>query len=129
MKRLAVAFLALGLVAGACGNSKDNDAGPNPAAALRLAGPATGTIVHGNVVTLRVSTIGIRIVKADGDTSGRTGHYHVFIDRQPVAPGAVIPKAPGIIHTATAPIVITGLQTGTHQIFVVLGDGAHHRLG
>jgi hypothetical protein len=53
----------------------------------------------------------------------------VFVDRSPVAPGAVIPKEPGIIHTATAPIVVTGLAPGTHQLFVVLGDGAHHRLG
>ena len=96
---------------------------------MRFDGPATGTIVRGDVVTLRVRAEGVRIVKADGDTSGRTAHYHVFIDRSPAAPGAVIPKAPNIIHTATAPIMITGLMPGAHQLFVVLGDGTHHRLG
>lgn len=116
------------MVVAACGGT-DKMAGPNPDAALRLSGPATGTIVRGDVVTLRVRAEGVRIVKADGDTSGRTAHYHVFIDRSPVAPGAAIPKEPGIIHTATAPIVVTGLKPGTHQLFVVLGDGTHHRLG
>lgn len=112
----------------ACGGT-DRNAGPNPDAVLRLDGPATGSIVRGDVVTLKVRAQGVRIVKPDGDTSGRTAHYHVFIDRTPVAPGAVIPKEPGIVHTATAPIVITGLAPGTHQLFVVLGDGTHHRLG
>jgi hypothetical protein len=128
-KTLAVATLLAALVLAACGDSNDKAAGPNPNATLRLRGPATGTIVRGNVVTLRVSAQGIHIVKADGDTSGMSGHFHVFVDRTPVQPGAVIPKAPNIIHTAVAPIVVTGLAPGTHQLFVVLGDGSHHRLG
>ena len=117
------------LLLAACGDSKDTAAGPNPNATLRLRGPETGTIVRGNVVTLRVSAQGIHIVKADGDTSGMSGHYHVFVDRTPVQPGAVIPKAANIIHSAVAPIVVTGLAPGSHQLFVVLGDGTHHRLG
>ena len=131
MKRLSLALVALAvLVAGACGDSNDDkDAGPNPDARIQLAGPGVGTVVKGNVVTLRVSATGVRIVKADGDTSGHTAHYHVFIDRSPVAPGAAIPKEPGIVHTAAAPIQLTGLSMGQHQIFVVLGDGTHHRLG
>jgi hypothetical protein len=129
VRRLTIALVAVGLLAGACGDKKDENAGPNPDAAVRLAGPAMGTTVRGNVVTLDVSAVGVHIVKADGDTSGMSAHYHVFIDRTPVAPGSVIPKEPGIIHSATAPIKVTGLKPGTHQIYVVLGDGAHHRLG
>jgi hypothetical protein len=130
MKRLVSVLAVVGLfVAGACGDNKDPDAGPNPDAVVRLRGPATGTVVEGNVVTLRVSASGVKIVKADGDTSGMSAHYHVFIDRRPVAPGQVIPKARNVIHTATAPIVLTGLRPGHHQIYVVLGDGTHHRLG
>lgn len=129
MRRLGIALAIAGLVAGACGNKTDNDAGPNANAAVHLSAPPVGTVVRGNVVTLRVSATGVRIVKADGDTSGRTAHYHVFIDRTPVPPGSVIPKALDIVHTATAPITLTGLTAGHHQIFVVLGDGTHHRLG
>ena len=69
------------------------------------------------------------IVKADGDTSGRTGHYHVFVDRDPVAAGAPIPKEAGIVHTTDDPVVLTGLAVGTHRIVVVYGDGTHARTG
>jgi len=129
-RRLALLVVACAsLLLAACGDGNDMSAGPNPDAVLRLHGPATGTIVRGNVVTLRVVAEGVRIVKADGDTSGRTAHYHVFVDRTPVAPGAVIPKNANVIHTAVAPITLTGLAPGQHQLFVVLGDGTHHRLG
>ncbi|MBA3653774.1 MAG: DUF4399 domain-containing protein [Actinobacteria bacterium] len=129
MKRLAIALLLTATAATACGNKSDRDAGPNPDAVLRLTGPATGTAVRGNVVSLRVAAQGVRIVKANGDTSGRTAHFHVFIDRNPTAPGGVIPKTGDIVHTATTPIVVTGLPEGHHQIYVVLGDGEHRRLG
>ena len=148
MRRLAIALVLLALVGAACGDDADEDAGPNPAALVRLRAPATGTEVEGNVVTLDVSASGVEIVKADGDTSGRTAHYHVFIDRPPVAPGEAIPVGTAkdeahdgedadhaeealtpVVHTAVAPIVLTGLGIGHHQIYVVLGDGTHHRLG
>jgi len=69
------------------------------------------------------------IVKADGNTSGRTGHYHVFVDRDLVAPGATIPREAGIVHTTDDPVVLTGLGMGTHRIAVVYGDGNHARIG
>jgi ribosomal protein L28 len=129
MKRFAVVLAFLAMVAGACGDKMDDDAGPNPTAALKFMGPPTGTVVRGNVVTVKVAATGIRIVKADGDTSGRTGHYHVFIDTPPVEPGDLIPKTANVVHSAVAPIVLTGLSEGPHQLWVVLGDGTHHRLG
>ena len=52
------------------------------------------------------------IEPADGDTSGKTGHYHVFIDpaTPPTADGQVIPKNDKIIHTdqstATIPMYL-----------------------
>jgi hypothetical protein len=91
--------------------------------------PTDGTNIKGNVVTLAVESPGIEIKKADGDTSGRTGHYHVFIDGDPVAPGEVIAKGPGIVHSADNPIVIYGLTAGSHKLTVVLGNGAHARIG
>lgn len=128
-RRLAVALVALALVGAACGDKMHDNPGPNPDAALRLSSPVTGAEVHGDVVTLNVSPVEVRIVKADGDTSGMTAHYHVFIDRPPVDPGKLIPKGPGIVHTVESPIRLTGLTPGVHQIFVVLGDGTHRRLG
>jgi hypothetical protein len=71
---------------------------------------------------------GLAIVKADGDTSGATGHFHVFIDRDPVAVGQPIPKEKGIVHSAENPIKLYGLAPGQHRMTVVVGDGAHKRI-
>lgn len=53
----------------------------------------------------------------------------MFLDREPVAAGAAIPKEPGIVHTVDNPVRLTGLSVGKHDITVVLGDGAHTRIG
>ena len=90
---------------------------------------APPSAVRGNVVSFDLAANGVRIVPADGDTSGASGHYHVFIDRDPPPPGAPIPKEPGIVHTADGHVTLSGLAVGPHHIAVVLGDGAHRRLG
>ncbi|MEA2972577.1 MAG: hypothetical protein QOG82_1035 [Actinomycetota bacterium] len=145
VRTVAAATLALALLA-ACGDDDPvttttaSTTGPlagqatttAPAAtgpSLSIIAPATGTVVKGNVVSLDVASTGLTIVKADGDTSGKTGHYHVFIDRDPVAPGAVIPVEAGVIHSADDPIVLTGLAVGTHRLSLIVGDGTHTRLG
>jgi hypothetical protein len=80
-------------------------------------------------VTIPVTVKGIEIVKADGDTSGDSGHFHVFIDREPLEVGEVIPKEAGIVHTTDQPIKVYGLTKGEHTLTVVVGDGAHKRFG
>lgn len=116
---------ALALTLAAC--SKDES---TPAkAALSLTSPQPGTTVEGNVVTLDLTPTGITIAKADGDSSGKTGHFHAFIDRDPVAAGATIPKEPGIVHSTEDPLKLYGLTVGKHTIAVVLGDGNHTRIG
>ena len=94
-----------------------------------ITSPAARTHIKGNVVSLDLKALGITIVKADGDASGSTGHFHVFIDKKPVAVGQVIPKAPGIVHSAEDPVKIYGLTVGRHTFEVVLGDGTHTRIG
>jgi hypothetical protein len=144
----AAAALVLVVVAAGCGSSGGGGdevtvpttipvdvTGPpattsGPPTVLAIVSPAVGASVGGNVVRLDVTTSGISIVPANGDTSGRTGHFHVFIDRDPPPePGALIPVAAGIIHTTDDPIVIPGLAVGPHRISVVFGDGSHHRIG
>ena len=56
----------------------DGPSSPSPALDRR---PRHRRLVKGNVVSLDLASTGLTIVKADGDTSGKTGHYHVFIDR------------------------------------------------
>ncbi|MGI8984391.1 MAG: DUF4399 domain-containing protein [Acidimicrobiales bacterium] len=134
--RSTAAAAALVLVLGGCGNSDDaaTPASPSPtttasARSLAILTPTSGSTVKGNVVSLDLEAKGVSIVKADGDTSGRTGHYHLFIDREPVAAGAPIPKEAGIVHSTDDPVVLTGMAVGTHRIVVVYGDGAHVRMG
>jgi hypothetical protein len=129
---------AAALTVAACTASQTGVSQPAPSAhpgttvhavpALAFAG-APPSSVAGNVVALDLAAQGVRIVPPDGDTSGATGHYHLFIDRDPPPPGAPIPKEPGIVHTAESHVTLPGLTAGTHHIAVVLGDGAHRRLG
>lgn len=117
--RLLVGLLAVGLVSAACAQ--------DPVQALELSDPPA--TIEGNVVEIEATVDGIEIVAADGDTSGESGHYHAFIDREPVAVGEVIPREPGIVHTTDNPIVLYGLSVGEHTVTVVVGDGTHTRFG
>lgn len=110
--------------------AKDVANGPDTANApsVKIESPAEFATVTGGVADLKVLVTGLTIVKADGDTSGKTGHFHVFVDRNPSKAGEVIPVAPDIVHSADNPIHVSGLKPGKHTLIVVLGDGAHHRI-
>ena len=131
--KLLTAGVALTLALAACqtttddkGDDKMEAKGPS----LSIASPKNTSTVQGNIVTLQLDVKGIKIVKAaDGDTSGKNGHFHVFVDKDPVAPGTVVPKEAGIIHTTDDPITITGLGIGEHTFKVVFGDSTHTRIG
>ena len=133
--------VTLVLLAGACGGDDSEDVASGDkaptttsasrqqgAASLTILSPDDGAEVRGNVVTLDFDVDGVQIVKADGDTSGETGHFHVFVDKYAVPEGAAIPTE-GVVHTTDDPLKLTGLGKGTHRITAVLGDGAHTRLG
>ena len=136
-KKTAPVLLAAGaLVLVACGSPRSGASGapdaagrPTTTAAPLSFATAPPASVAGNVVSFELAARGVNIVPADGDTSGNSGHFHVFVDRQPPAPGEVIPKEAGIVHTADPHVTLAGLTVGPHVITVVLGDGAHHRLG
>jgi len=138
--KCAVLVGVVGLVSGACGSSSKSSTPSNSPTTTSVSSQASGqqslslvtplpASVKGNVVTLDLKADGVTIVKPDGDTSGKTAHYHVFIDRDPTAAGQGIPKEAGIIHTADNPVTLAGMTTGSHRIVVVLGDGNHTRLG
>ncbi len=118
IRGLAVLF-ALVLMGAACAQ--------DPEQSIEIADPPD--TIEGNVVSMEATVEGIEIVKADGDTSGESGHFHVFIDREAVAVGEVIPKEAGVVHTAENPIKLWGLSVGEHEATIVLGDGAHTRFG
>lgn len=129
----------LALLAAACGNGGDddagartqdtkNDVGASAANRLTIKQPTSGTSVKGNVVTLELDVSGISVAEADGDTSGRTGHFHVFVDKQSPPVGQVIPVQEGIVHTTDNTPRVFGLSVGRHELIVVMGDGRHTRL-
>jgi uncharacterized protein (DUF736 family) len=130
-----VLVAVLALVAAGCGDDDDDEdaaatATTTAGAAVDIESPADESTVEGNVVTLDLTARGVDIVKADGDTSGTTGHFHVFVDKDPVAAGEEIPRGvPGVIHSTDDPLVVSGLRTGEHTLTVVLGDGTHKRIG
>lgn len=90
--------------------------------------PADGARVVAADLALQVSTTGVTIVAADGSTEKDKAHFHVFIDREPVAEGENIPKEDGIIHSTDNPIKVPGLSPGEHKLTIVYGDGTHTRI-
>jgi hypothetical protein len=120
--RAAVLMVILAMLSGAC-------AGTEPESEVSLEIQGAPSFVEGNVISLPVSTQNFDIVAADGDTSGESGHYHVFIDREPVDVGEAIPKEAGVVHSAESPVKLYGMSVGEHKLTVVLGDGTHKRVG
>ena len=99
-------------------------------------GPESGTVslavvdstIEGDTAVLTVEVSGVTIVAPNGDESGTSGHFHVFVDRDPLAEGEVIPAEAGIVHSASNPIRVPALTPGEHKLTVVLGDGNHQRI-
>lgn len=121
----------MALLSAACNQTttQDDQAADSAGPSVTITSPEDGTTVEGNVVVLGLQAEGIEIVPADGDTSGETGHFHIFIDIPPVAPGEEIAKQADIIHSTDTSVSIPGLSAGEHSFTVVLGDGTHTRIG
>ncbi len=127
--RRLTSTVALILTAGACGSEAVAPREPSKPV-VKINAPKNGATIKGNVVDLSLSAAGIQIVRADGDRSGKSGHYHIFIDRDPVEIGRPIPRNdPQIIHSAGFRVPVEGLSVGRHRFAVVLANGAHERVG
>lgn len=79
IRSVALVTVALALLAACAADDKPtatSDTAPPPeassAASLSVVAPTPGTAVKGNVVSLDLAGTGLTIVKADGDTSGRS---------------------------------------------------------
>ncbi|MEX0873989.1 MAG: DUF4399 domain-containing protein [Actinomycetota bacterium] len=128
--RIAVLVVILAVAGAACAESDPGDETEGDGDELSLSIGDVPDSVEGNVVSLPIEVGGIEIVGADGDDSGETGHLHVFIDEEPVDVGETIPMEKGVtVHSADNPVVVSGLEPGSHEFTVVLGDGVHTRIG
>jgi hypothetical protein len=126
MLLLVMLLAAMGM---ACAQQEDEpEAAPTEAAGLALELGDVPDSVEGNVVTLPVEVSGVEIKAADGDESGDSGHFHVFVDQDPVDEGELVPMERGIVHSAENPVKVWGLEPGEHEFTVVVGDGTHKRI-
>lgn len=114
----------------ACASNDDGDTNGDAAemAGMSMSLGDVESSVEGNTVLIPVDIEGFDIVAADGDTSGDTGHFHVFVDREPVEVGETMPVERGIVHSPDNPILVVGLEPGEHELTVVVGDGTHKRV-
>ena len=111
------------------GGSAADDDKKSDDATVKITKPGPGVRVKGNVISLHLESSGVEIKKADRANAASNAHYHVYVDKSPVGPGEVIPRAADIIHSSAKVIRVTGLTVGEHTLTVVLGDGAHKRIG
>lgn len=82
--------------------------------------------VDGETVTVMVEAKGFVIEFDRLDTSGRTAHVHLFVDRDPPNSGDVVALGEdSIVHSTTDTLVVT-LDPGDHVLWVVAADGPDH---
>lgn len=133
---LPLGFMALAL---GCAPSEQGEAGNGSAAveaaasdaaamAAVVASPLSGDTVNATF-TLTLETRNVELRPA-GTMEPGTGHHHLFIDRDIVPVGSVIPAEPGIVHLGAAQTEygFENLAPGTHTIIAVLGDHEHRRI-
>jgi plastocyanin len=94
----------------------------DPSVSLRLTGNSGGD------VTVDMTALHFKAVDPADATSPHVygeGHFHLFLDVPPTAPGEVTPHAPGIYHTPLTTYTIHGVKDGAHHLVVVLGYSDH----
>lgn len=128
----------IGLLFSACSSVhvenplKRDSPAPSPSPkppSVKITSPLTGDKIQGNTVEVGIDAHGIDVLAANGDTSGGTGHYALFIDASPPPAGVALGTSDSLVETADNPVLLPGLSLGTHKILVVLADGAGKRLG
>ena len=122
-KHFAVLCMVLGIIllAAAPGMALAQE-GPK----IVISEPADGATVGPNV-TLVWTAEGVKIVKAADAKELTEGHFHVFVDTEPIT-GAdqVIPAGdPKIIHTGANTVELKELTPGEHTVTIVLGYSNH----
>jgi hypothetical protein len=95
---------------------------------LEIAGIPEDGALQGNTATLELNNAGVKVVEPDGDRSGHTGHYVVFVDADPVPVGKKAEPGEGVVESWENPVRITGLSPGAHTVSVIVADGDRVRM-
>lgn len=106
---------------------------PAAQVAVTVDGPSVvadleGATAAGKPFNLTLSSYGVTINDIASDTSGRTAHYNVLIDRAMPQAGVIPQPGSGLIDTTDSLVQIPPLTAGTHVIWVVLVNGAGRTL-
>jgi plastocyanin len=84
--------------------------------------------IQGPAVTVKINSTHFTAIAAAKATTAHKfgeGHYHLFLDVLPTAPGEVIPKTTGIFHTADSVVTMPNVANGHHKLYAVLGYSDH----
>jgi plastocyanin len=97
---------------------------------LSIVSPTEGQTIQGANVTVQLATTGkFKVVPPDQATTSHLfgeGHFHLFLDVAPTAPGNPVPKGvAGIYHVASPTFVLSGVTSGRHTLWVELGFSDH----
>lgn len=114
------ALVALPLVASAQGSAR-----------VSVESPREGSTVTGPKVEVKLRFQNFTPIAAGTAVKAGEGHAHVFVDRDPIAAGQLIPTdQPNIVHMGAAPFDTRqlDLQPGRHTLTAVLGDSSHRAL-
>jgi plastocyanin len=117
----------LGFMLAACAGAAEplTDIGPfstDPTVSVALVS------IQGSAVTVKISSTHFTAIPAAQATNPHKfgeGHYHLFLDVLPTAPGEVIPKTANVFHTADSVFTMPNVANGHHKLYVVLGYSDH----
>jgi plastocyanin len=124
-KALILGLLSVILAACAGGAEPLTEVGPftnDPTVSVALVS------IQGSAVTVKISSTHFTAIPAASASTPHKfgeGHYHLFLDVLPTAPGEVIPKTSGIFHTANSAFTMPDVPNGHHKLYVVLGYSDH----
>ncbi len=113
---------------GACAAATDPNNAPAAAQGVYFVAPVNGATVTSPFV-VRFGLKGMEIRPA-GEQVGGTGHHHLLINRDSLAPGQIIPVDDGHIHFGKGQTETElTLQPGTYRLTLQFADGFHLSFG
>lgn len=126
MKFVLPLLAAISLFSAACRQEASSPETPAAADTVRVyfITPVDGDTVR-SPVTIQMGVEGVRLAPA-GTMEEGTGHLHILIDTDFIAPGQVIPNDSLHRHYGTGAAEATlELPAGPHTLRLQLADGAH----
>jgi len=88
---------------------------------------AQGPITGGSV-PIKISVTNFKPVDAATAENKHVygeGHFHLFLDTPPTAPGEVVPHTKKVFHTSETNFTLPDVPNGKHHLYVVLGFSDH----